>query len=315
MRFVRLLAALGFFVGAADASEVLVFVDGTRIEVRRYEVRGDLIVLETMEGQLRSVPRSYVDIQMSPSHRAPNRETAVPAGRLEKARRILELFGAGRHWERVWKRVEKDLAVLGERLPQPERHDLCVTFQERFDGTQFLGAVAMNFAAKAPDRFLDDWLDWLESPVARRVLETEQTAPNRRQAVETGSVSYRRLAVSSFRMGLIERLDETIMTSETCVEMLEAVERVLHESCGALSPEYAAGLDSGAVRGRWSAEVTETIQKDMFHSYQSVSDDDLWGYLTYWESQMGRRFTLLFREALLAAVQFAADSTRHIPTE
>jgi hypothetical protein len=46
----------------ASAQTVVVFVDGTRMEVQSYEVKESLVLLKTQEGKLMSVPRSYVNL-------------------------------------------------------------------------------------------------------------------------------------------------------------------------------------------------------------------------------------------------------------
>lgn len=46
----------------AWAQTVVVFVDGTRMEVQSYEVKEGLVLLKTQEGKLMSVPRSYVNL-------------------------------------------------------------------------------------------------------------------------------------------------------------------------------------------------------------------------------------------------------------
>jgi len=43
--------------------DVVVFVDGSRMEVKSYEVKGSMVVLTTLEGKLRSVPASYVNME------------------------------------------------------------------------------------------------------------------------------------------------------------------------------------------------------------------------------------------------------------
>jgi hypothetical protein len=46
----------------ASAQTVVVFVDGTRMEVQSYEVKESLVLLKTKAGKLMSVPRSYVNL-------------------------------------------------------------------------------------------------------------------------------------------------------------------------------------------------------------------------------------------------------------
>ena len=63
MKALLLLVAM-FLVapGLARAQTVVVFVDGTRMEVQSYEVKESIVLLKTREGKLMSVPRSYVNL-------------------------------------------------------------------------------------------------------------------------------------------------------------------------------------------------------------------------------------------------------------
>lgn len=46
----------------ASSQQVIVFVDGTRMDIQSYEVKGSLVTLTTAEGKLQSVPLAYVDM-------------------------------------------------------------------------------------------------------------------------------------------------------------------------------------------------------------------------------------------------------------
>jgi hypothetical protein len=64
MRGIFLFASM-LAVGAprlAEAEKVIVFVDGTQMQVESYEVKDSLVLLKTLEGKLQSVPRSYVNL-------------------------------------------------------------------------------------------------------------------------------------------------------------------------------------------------------------------------------------------------------------
>ncbi len=76
-RLVLTVALMSMCVAFAWSAEVVIFVDGSRLEVSAYEVKDGLVLLTTTEG-LRSVPRSYVDLEAT--QRA-NRGTAVQAPR------------------------------------------------------------------------------------------------------------------------------------------------------------------------------------------------------------------------------------------
>src|SRR3972149_3101900 len=62
----HLMRVVGIIVLALpwDASaEVVAFADGTRLPVESYELKGNLVVIRTLDGKLQSVPRSYVDLE------------------------------------------------------------------------------------------------------------------------------------------------------------------------------------------------------------------------------------------------------------
>ncbi len=63
--------------GLAFAQTIVVFVDGTRMEVQSYEVKESLILLKTKEGKLMSVPRSYVNLVATEQANRPGAKTAA----------------------------------------------------------------------------------------------------------------------------------------------------------------------------------------------------------------------------------------------
>jgi outer membrane biosynthesis protein TonB len=64
MRGLILLVAMVFAFAPrlAEADTIIVFVDGSRMEIQKYEVKEGVVLFTTKEGKLRSVPRSYVNL-------------------------------------------------------------------------------------------------------------------------------------------------------------------------------------------------------------------------------------------------------------
>jgi hypothetical protein len=65
--------------GLASAQTIVVFVDGTRMEVQSYEVKESLVLLKTKEGKLMSVPRSYVNLVATEQAKQRGAQTPPPA--------------------------------------------------------------------------------------------------------------------------------------------------------------------------------------------------------------------------------------------
>ena len=68
------------------SAELVVFSDGTEVAVRYYELRDQLVVFETAEGELRSVSRAYVDLDaMERINRVPEKPSANGGGELTRS--------------------------------------------------------------------------------------------------------------------------------------------------------------------------------------------------------------------------------------
>ena len=61
-----------------QAARILVFVDGTRMPVQSFEIKERMVQFMSLEGKLRSVPRSYVNIPATEAGGAPA-QTRRPA--------------------------------------------------------------------------------------------------------------------------------------------------------------------------------------------------------------------------------------------
>ena len=62
-RFMLVLAVPLLMLTGNAAADVVVFVDGTRMSVQHYELKGNLFVITTQDGKLLSVPSNYINLE------------------------------------------------------------------------------------------------------------------------------------------------------------------------------------------------------------------------------------------------------------
>lgn len=62
MRRIVLAATLLSGLAFSASADTVIFVDGTRMQVKSYQVKGAMVVLTTTDGKLRSVPAAYVNL-------------------------------------------------------------------------------------------------------------------------------------------------------------------------------------------------------------------------------------------------------------
>ena len=62
-RLMPVAAVLLLLLAEDAAADVVVFADGTRMSVRSYQLKGDVVVITTQDGKLRSVPSTYINLE------------------------------------------------------------------------------------------------------------------------------------------------------------------------------------------------------------------------------------------------------------
>ena len=72
-----ILVVLLFLPAGAVAAEVLIFTDGARMQVQKYEIKKNVVVITTMDGKLRSIPSNYINLDAT--NRLNGRQPASPA--------------------------------------------------------------------------------------------------------------------------------------------------------------------------------------------------------------------------------------------
>ncbi len=78
MRLIGILAVLLLLLAGNAEADVVVFSDGTRLTVQSYELKGDVVVITALGGEIQSVARRYVDLEMTERLNAPDEPAAKP---------------------------------------------------------------------------------------------------------------------------------------------------------------------------------------------------------------------------------------------
>ncbi len=339
MRWLILALATTLFATVTHAEEVLVFVGGARMTVESYEIRGNTVVFTTLDGKLRSVPLSYIDVTAitgdshpvaSVEKSATPVETAeapeLPSGgtvaqpapppatgepidnRLGKTKRILELYGTEATLEQFRRRVEMQVVELGEALPQKSHHHLLGALRNGFASGVVLDTVARTFAEGASEKQLDSWLAWLECPLARRMIEMEQAARTNGDERSRFAKKIERRPLSESRLTLVGKLDDLAAVTATDVEMHLTLAAVLRDSYRSLIGTQA---DDGTaiLRDPIEKRLKDENTVNLLFAYRLLDADELWGYLSYWQTQLGQGLAELMKESLVAGARFAGETT------
>lgn len=302
------LLALVALVGLARQAraELVVFQDGSRMEILGFELRGDLVVLRARDGRLLSVPRDSVDLAATEtSNRAPD-SLSDP---VDEALRLMDL-----------RRVTDEIVLAAHRAGMDysshERRDarartLRTALQEGFEAERFYRIAADSFRERSRALAWNEILPWLRSALVQKLdrLSREGSSASSLEEFQTSLASS---PPSLSRLELVERLDGAAGTSATAVAMevalmktlLAAVTSDLHPSLRLSRPQIEDAAESA--RPELLAAARARVRLLLLYRYRDVDDRELREYLSFLESRGGRSLGRSLLESLFVAMEDAS---------
>lgn len=307
MFFVLLL----LLASAAGVNETLVLTDGSRMEVAGYEVRGNLVVVTTMEGGLRSFLASLVNLEASRrANEGVSPGEGLSAAQLRKAREALELYGT----TEVLRFLSAQFLELAEKNLQdyaPARyHEPFLTAAQRtFSTSVIMDAAITRLAEDTSEPQLETLIQKLRTPALQRIVELEKIAASP-ERIDVEDRYREQLASSSppaERRALIERIEAVNGSAELGAQAYFTMFATWEEVAKRFFPnapthDLVAFRDARVRRGK----------KDPtggYVTYRDATNQDLAEYAAFLESPDGQRFMKLFQAAFGAGFEAAYEAT------
>ena len=163
---------------------------------------------------------------------------------------------------------------------------------------------------------VDGALDWLSSPLGRRVtlLEEEHSTPEAYQAMQAWLQGLKEPPPEA-RMALIRRFDEAVGITEFTVTSIKHSQLAMVAALTATQPaaKQRAAFDNVTEmfeqrRDELLRSVATTTLPHMFYIYRSLSDADLQRYIAYAGSPVGKRYHAASKAALDDAIVRASHN-------
>ncbi len=283
-----------FAVATPLCAETIHFTDGTRMEVASYEIRDHVVILLTADGKLRSVPRSYVDLNALADKEAMIAEA-------------IELLGLRHLTDEIASSARQAAAGIDEGSSTSEI--LVDAMSEGFASERIYRVAEDTFREKAKGMHLGAALDWLRSPFARRMEEAASSGT--RGSLESYIAGLESAPPSGDRVELILRLDRASGTSDAAVQMQVAMMKALLQGMY-LSRHAGAGAEQAIeqaveqARPKLARKTRNRIHLSLHFMYRDVSDDELARYLAYLESENGEWLSRVLLKSLFAAMEEGA---------
>jgi hypothetical protein len=269
-------------MNAGASTEVVVFRDGTRMEVRSVELDGELALITGLDGKLLSVSRELVESDPST---------------------IIDIRG----WALdVALSVHRAADDYREKSPHdPTAATAAEALREGFASDRFVELAAEAFSERASSLDWSEILPQLESPLVQKMERLERAEASR----------FTRDECPPARIELVRRLDRATGTSDIALELQATMTASLLDGINSSLPvarKRAEGDVMSAVdRVRASIETRtrEQILSSLVHTYEDVSDEELRQYVKFLESENGLALSQAILESLLVAISDASRRT------
>jgi transglutaminase-like putative cysteine protease/tetratricopeptide (TPR) repeat protein len=318
MRLIVPIAAILLHAASAVPQEVIVLSDGTRMAVKGYEVRDSVVVITTLEGKLRSLPRGYVNLEATRASaggagRPSGADRIQPQARTDRVRWALEHYGAAGLLDFFVAAVDQGAGVAGNAsLPEGITAELKSAVKGGFGRERIYVDASEELLRRLSPEIADDFVAWLASPETREVLALERrvfeiTEKNDDDALRGGPRARR-----APRMALVERMmDATDFTGawyDMYVEALTEFTRSLKASAPEPLRSFVGSTQETPHLGD-RPQLRSQLAAALADAYALLPRADIDRYVRYWESPRGRTVSAAIRSSLVLAFRRAGSSS------
>lgn len=312
MRFLALALSISSLVGVSEtalATEIVVLVNGGRMDVKTYEVQKHMVVVTTWDGKVQSFPRTWVDLEATKRLGHIDPTEGIAPERLEKARALLEAYGVRAAVSGYFPQLENEIRSIQTLIPRRTYDLVRASFRSGFDGERIFDVVAADFAKNIDDALLERWARWLSRPETGRIVAMENAAASDSDDIEESRYLSELYAEGSNvpRTDLIAQLDRAVHASETGLEVVVLLTDALQQSSRFVLADPPDEQSLDALRDRFGSSVRKATIDSLLYTYRAATYDELSQYLGFWETPEGSRIAGLIMSAIVGGARYGNE--------
>ncbi len=303
-------AALVLLCSLAHATEIVVLVNGNRMDVKSYEIQSRVVIVTTWEDQVQSFPVAWVDIEATKnvSHQ-PTAGDGISPERLAHARRLLAAYGVRAGVSGWFEQLVGEIRSIKPQVSKPTYDVVRGAFRSAYNGDRIFDVVIADFATQANDELLDRWSSWMSRPEIVQILAMENA-----ELTDTDEMDKSRYLAefystpgSSGRTELVTRIDSALYASQIGLEIAVSLAESLQGAARLVLPNPRAEQNVDQLRQRFWPSVHKASVDSLLFSYRTASDEQLASYLAFWESDDGRRIAELTMTSIVAGARYGSE--------
>lgn len=297
-------------LGAPAFAEIVVLVNGNRMDVKSYEIQERVVIVTTWEDQVQSFPVAWVDIEATKDvGHQPTAADGIPPQRLDNARRLLEAYGVRSGVSGFFEQLIIEIRSMKAQVSKPTYDVVRGSFRSAFDGDRIFDVIVADFARQADDALLDRWSRWLSMPEIAPIVAMENA-----ELTDTDEMDKSRYLAelysnpgAAYRTELVNRIDEALHASQTGLEIAVALADSIQGSARLVLQNPPTEQSPELLRERFWDSVHKASVDSLLFSYRDASDEELANYLAYWEGDDGRRIAEMTMTSIVAGARYGSE--------
>ena len=260
----------------------------------------------------------------APAKPAPGAEKAKPQetpgqkekeGREALIREALELAGVKKQMQQIPAMVRAQITKRQGETDPKVHAAISKILTESYQAEEIYQAVENSFKYHFDQKRLTTVLEWLRSPLGRKISELELRTidPERVQELQKFAAQLKEKPAAKEHMTLVRRLDDATGATQLTLQMNLAGLRSSVKAIDAILPP-AKRLQEGQLeklvnemKAQLQGPLREGTLTNFLFTYRSLSDPELRRYVEYAESDHGRWFHRVLTEGFLQAMTAAGE--------
>ncbi|HEY9033805.1 MAG TPA: DUF2059 domain-containing protein [Pseudomonadales bacterium] len=218
----------------------------------------------------------------------------LPALAASPVSQLMALSGLNDQIDSIPAGIQAGIAQSGD-MEDPDMQALSDTMMTIFSAERLKQQTAQYLATTLDKADIEQVLDWLNSPLGRRItrLEVDSSAP---ESMADMQAMLPVLMQDSQRLALMADLDRATMASEATVSMMLSIQKAMLSGMMSNAPAdeqmSEADIDQllANLRPQIEAQYREFVTASMLYTYRVLEEDDIRRYIAFADSAAGRHY-------------------------
>lgn len=229
--------------------------------------------------------------------------------------KVFELSNVKKQVESIPAHVAEEYSQYKERIPAKIYEEGSQIMAEAYSSNDIYSSIADYFSANFRRDYLMKIKEFMSSPLSEKIINLENKASTSKGLEEMREYAdtLSKIPPSEERTALIKKLDEAVgatnMQIETVVSLYKGINLAIDPVAVADKRLTPGELDMVTTQMRKELKniLKNVISVSFLYAYQSLSDEELKEYVSFWSSDAGKWFNRVSNEAFISAMDKAGQ--------